>query len=183
MAGIPVKINRKATIAAIVLLCLGAASPAEENNLLSLGGRYHAKQSSFDTLPFGNGDISWLLAYTYLWYASMWQFGLDVAPDIKGKMPETGAGVDYALTPQFNLIFRDRFFRGGAGIRTSYLRANDGENKWLSPYWQLQLGLSFPIYQTFSLDFGVYYVLEQWPKIAEFRFNDLEYGLQLNYAF
>lgn len=156
---------------------------SEENNLLTVGGRYHEKQSEFDDLPLGNGDISYLMAYSYLWQASIWQFGLDVAPDVSGKMPETGKNVNFALTPQFNLLFRDRYFRGGAGILTSYLRGEDGEGKWLGPYWQLQLGLSFPIYKTFSIDIATYYVMENWSKFTAFRFNDLEYGLLINYAF
>lgn len=167
----------------VFYLASGFSDENKENNMLTIGGRYHMKQSNFDDLPFGNGDISYLLAYTYLYRASMWQFGLDTGPDVSGKMPATGAGVDFALTPQFNLIFRDRYFRGGAGIRTTYLREDNGEGKWLSPYWQLQLGLSFPIWRTLSVDIGTYYVLEQWSKISSFRFSDLEYGLLVNYAF
>lgn len=176
-----------ALVAALAFAFYATAGSSEEttetSNLLSIGGRYHARQSSFDDLPFGNGDISYLLAYNYLWRASIWQAGIDVGPDVSGKMPETGQNVDVALTPQFNLIFRDSYFRGGAGIRTSYLRGGDGEGKWLSPYWQLQLGLCFPIYGPISIDLGVYYVLEQWQKIGDFRFNDLEYGALINYAF
>lgn len=176
---------RHALIILTVLAFAWYAAPgfSDENNMFSIGGRYHIKQSAFDDLPFGNGDISYLLAYAYLWEASIWQVGLDVGPDVSGKMPETAAGVDFALTPQFNLIFRDRYFRGGAGIRTTYLRDDNGEGKWLSPYWQLQLGLSFPVWRTLSIDIGAYYVLEQWPKISEFKFNDLEYGALINYAF
>lgn len=167
----------------IVIACCGLPVSAGENNMLSIGGRYHVKQSAFDDLPFGDGDISYFTAYNYLWYASIWQFGLDVGPDIKGKMPGSTNNVDFALTPQFNLLFRDRYFRGGAGIRTTYLRGDDGQGKWLSPYWQMQLGLCFPVYKNFSLEGGVYYVLKQWSNITEFRLNDLEYGLLINYAF
>jgi hypothetical protein len=176
----------RVVLAVIVIAGYGRMEMAlaeDESNMLTAGGRYHVKQSAFDDLPFGNGDISYLVAYSYLLEASIWQFGLDAGPDISGKMPETGKNVRFALTPQFNLIFRDSYFRGGAGIRTTYLRDDDGEGKWFSPYWQLQLGLCFPIYKSFSVDIGAYYVMEQWPKIAEFRFNDLEYGLSVNYAF
>ncbi|MDO9542675.1 MAG: hypothetical protein Q7J98_10175 [Kiritimatiellia bacterium] len=168
---------------AIVIIGCGRPASADENNMFSIGGRYHEKQTAFDDLPFGNGDISYPLLYSYLWQASIWQLGLDIGPDISGRMPETGINVDFALTPQFNLIFCDRYFRGGGGIRTSYLRGDDGEGKWLSLYWQLQLGLSFPIYKTISVDIGTYYVMEEWSKIGKFRFNDLEYGLLINYAF
>ena len=171
-----------ATLAFAFYAAAGFSEETPTSNLLSLGGRYHQRQSSFDDLPFGNGDISYLLAYNYIWRASIWQLGLDVGPDVSGKMPETGKNVNTILTPQFNLIFRDSYFRGGAGIRTSYL-SGDGDDKWLSPYWQLQLGLCFPIYGPISLDLGVYYVLEQWQDIGNFRFNDLEYGALLNYAF
>lgn len=177
-------VKKLITIFTAILLLSGSTLYPAENNMFSIGGRYHTQQSAFDDLPFGDGDISYLLAYTYSYYASMWQFGLDIGPDVKGKMPDSsGEGVNFVLTPQFNLIFRDRWFRGGPGIRTSYLRSENGDGKWLSPYWQLQLGLSFPIWRTLSVDIGAYYVMEQWSKISKFRVNDLEYGLLINYAF
>jgi hypothetical protein len=156
---------------------------------LSVGGRYNMEQSAFCDLPYGNGDISYLLAYQYTQGIAIWQFACDVGPDVSGKREEVSGsttnmlGIDYVLTPQFNIIIRDSYFRGGGGIRTSYIKDAGGGGEWLDPYWQLQLGLAFPLSQRLSVDLSAYYVLQRWDKIVDFTFGDLEYGALLNFAF
>ncbi len=186
--------QRHAALAAIgAALVLGTTAPADETRYgphsLSAGGRYHTEHSEFTDLPFGNGDLSWILAYQYTQGFAIWQFACDLGPDVSGKKESysgtntTLVGVDYIVTPQFNVIIHDRLFRGGGGIRTSYIRDSEGEGEWLSPYWQLQFGLCFPLYQRFSLDISAYYAYERWDKLLDFKFDDLEYGALLNVAF
>lgn len=169
----------------ILLLGIVPVTGAGEH-MLNLGGRYHAEHHHFDKLPFGNGDISYLIGYSYSESITEWQLALDYAPDVSGTMIESDENkvtdFDYVLTPQFNLVFKDRYFRGGAGIRTSYIQSDDG-SEWLDPYWQLMLGLNFPVFGRFSLDAAVLYVLEKWGKIDQFDFRDLEYALTLNCEF
>jgi hypothetical protein len=184
-----------ACAAGLALNCAAAEKKTKEYgpHSISLGGRYHTELSEFSDLPYGNGDISYILAYQYTQGCAIWQFACDLGPDVSGKKEvytnsasatyTNLVGVDYIITPQFNLIFRDSYFRGGGGIRTSYIRDSKGEGEWLDPYWQLQLGLSFPIYKRFSLDIHTYYVYERWDKLIKFKFGDLEYGALVNFAF
>ena len=175
----------------MVMPCYGKGrSSGNTGNALCLGGRYHTDHSIYTDLPFGDGDISYMLAYEYDQHITCWQFGLDYAPEVSGTRDVDSddaeaeiVGTDFVLTPQFNIIFKDRCFRGGTGIMGSYIRNDDGDGDWIGPYWQLHLGLNFPIGNTISIGGNTYYVVEKWDKIIEFRFDDLEYAVWLNISF
>jgi hypothetical protein len=177
----------RALAAALLLPALaGGGSGAESPHEFALGGRYHARHSAFDELPFGNADLSYALAYNFVKDFYMVQFACDVAPSVEGPVAVSNAPAvktDYALTPQANFILRDRIFRGGGGIRTSYLNNSEGDSQWLDPYWQFLLGLSVPLAKHVSVDAQTYYVFSDFGKLDQFSFYDLEYGLWLNYRF
>lgn len=168
----------------IALALLIRPALAESPHSLSVGGRYHTENTIFSDLPYGNADISYGLAYTFAEKYVALKLGTDFSPDVSGirDAPHTNK-TDYVITPQANIIIQDRIFRGGVGLLTSYIRDDKGEGDWLDPYWQLMLGLCFPIYKSLSLEGTLYYVLEDWGKITDFRLKELEYGLWLNYNF
>lgn len=172
--------------------CFGAQKKKgnERHHGLALAGRYHTDHSEYGDLPFGNGDISYLLAYEYAERIALWQLGADFAPDVSGIRDSDSAegvtnsvGTKFVVTPQLNLIFKDRMFRGGTGVLTSYIRGDDGEGEWIGPYFQLLLGLSLDLADALSLDGNVHYVLENWDEITHFGFGDLEYSAGLSYWF
>ena len=168
----------------IALALLIRPALAESPHSLSVGGRYHTENTVFTDLPYGNADISYGLAYTFSEEHVSLKLGADFSPDVSGARdaPHTNQ-TDYVITPQANIIVKDRMFRAGIGLLTSYIRDDKGEGDWLDPYWQMMLGLSIPIHQRLSLEGNIYYVLERWEKITEFRLKELEYGLWLNYNF
>ncbi len=170
--------------AAIISVALLAPTLAQSPNYLSIGGRYHNENSVFTDLPYGNGDLSYVLAYTLAEQHMGLQFGVGFAPDVSGlrDAPNTNQ-TDYIITPQAHLILRDGCLRGGAGILASYLRDNQKEGEWIAPFYQLQLGINLPLLQRLSIDASVYYTFEKWENAAKFRPKDLEYGLWLNYNF
>ena len=157
-----------------------AASP----HSLSVGGRYHTENTVFTDLPYGNADISYALAYTFAEEHAAIKLGADFAPDVSGARdaPHTNK-TDYVITPQVNFIVKDRMFRGGVGILTSYIHDDQDEGDWLDIYWQMMLGLCMPLGKNLSLEGNVYYVLESLDKLVNFRPKELEYGLWLNYNF
>ncbi len=157
---------------------------AENSQSLSVGGRYHTENTVFTDLPYANADISYGLAYTFAEEHVGLKLGADFAPDVSGTRdaPNTNK-TDYVITPQATIIIKDRIFRGGVGILTSYIRDDKGAGDWLAPYWQMMLGLDIPLGKHLSVEGNVYYVLERWDKITEFRLKELEYGLWLNYNF
>ena len=158
------------------------------NSSLSVGARYHVDHSAFTDLPFDDGDISYALAYEFSEKHACWQLAVGFAPDVSGTRDGDDADVDsvktdYVITPQLNLIFFDRFFRTGTGIRGYYIVDDDGDGEWIGPDWQLQIGLGIPFGETISLAANAYYVLESWDRITKFAFDDLEYGMWLSYKF
>lgn len=157
---------------------------AESPHSLSVDGRYHTENTVFSDLPFGNADLSYGLAYTFAEEHVALKLGADFTPDVSGTrdLPNTNK-TDFVITPQANFIIKDRMFRGGVGILTSYIRDDKGDGEWLDIYWQLMLGLSVPLFNHISLEGNVYYVLERWDQITEFRLKEIEYGLWVNYTF
>jgi len=157
---------------------------------LTAEGRYHCESTVCEDLPYAKGDLSYLLAYEYTEGFLAWQLGLDTAPNVKGVKQPVDPNVrvpppdtDYILTPQLNLLAKDRGFTGGVGIRSSYIRDTEGGDEWTSLYYQFQLGLRIPVYKAISLVGDVFYAFEDWGKMTDFRFGDLEYGAGLNYQF
>ncbi|NLB54677.1 MAG: hypothetical protein GX811_02735, partial [Lentisphaerae bacterium] len=144
----------------------------------------------FKDLPFDDGDISYFLFFEAGIEYAEWQLGLDYAPNVNGFFGHTvdeeasdKIEVNYVLTPQLNLIFKDRMFRGGVGVLTSYIRQKDGEDEWLSLYWQLQLGIELPIFKRISAGVTAYYLLDKWGDISDFKFDELEYAARIKYVF
>lgn len=174
------------THAALILALALATQPilAESPHSLSVGGRYHTENTIFTDLPYGNADLSYGLAYTFSEEHVGLKLGADFSPDVSGTRdaPHTNK-TDYVITPQANIIVKDRIFRGGVGILTSYIRDDQGAGDWLDLYWQMMLGLCVPLGRNISVEGNIYYVLERWDKITDFRLKELEYGLWLNYNF
>jgi len=173
----------RAALGIALALLIRPASAASPHSL-SVGGRYHTENTIFSDLPYGNADLSYGLAYTFAEEHIGLKLGADFSPDVSGDRdaPNTNK-TDYVISPQANIIVKDRMFRGGVGILTSYIRDDSGGGDWLDPYWQLMLGLCVPLGKNFSVEGNVYYVLEDWGKIADFRLKEIEYGLWLNYNF
>ena len=174
------------TRAALAIALALAIRPAlaESPHSLSIDGRYHKENTAFTDLPYDNADISYGLAYTFSEEHAAIQLGVDFAPNVNGTRdaPHTNK-TDYVITPQVNLIVKDRIFRGGVGILTSYIQDNNDEGDWMDIYWQMMLGLCIPLGKNFSVEGNVYYVMERWDKIVDFQPKELEYGLRLNYNF
>jgi len=169
-----------ALLAAIVFLkstadgfAAGAVSSA-----LSAGATYHKDHSVFTELPFGDGDISCQLAYEAHNAAAFWQFVADYAPDLTGTND-----VDYAITPQINLLFKDGAWRGGAGALASYLAGKgDRESDWTSVYWQFLLGFEVPV-GGLNVGAQALYRFETWGDLGDFDVGDIEYGGWISYHF
>ena len=74
---------------------------AESPHSLSVGGRYHTENTVFTDLPYGNGDISYGLAYTFAEEHVGLKLGADFSPDVSGTRdaPHTNK-TDYVISPQ-----------------------------------------------------------------------------------
>lgn len=151
------------------------ASAAASSSAVSGGARFHRIHTEFEDFPVGDGDYSYGGALEYHEKQAYWQFALMYA-----NKPGTN-NVDWLATPQVNLIFKDRFWRGGVGALTGYVEKEEG-GEWLDVFWQIILGFNLPMG---GLEFQgmAYYVFESWSEIDEFSFDELEYGFWLSYSF
>jgi hypothetical protein len=152
------------------------ARGASTASYVTFGGRYHAEQEELEELPFGEGDTAYGLAYEYHEQHAAWQLGATYCSDLTGD-----TSVDYAITPELNLITKDRFWRGGAGILYSYLDRED-DQEWVGPYWQFLFGIDLPIMGG-SLQARTYYDFEDIDELDEFDLGKLDYGAWISFSF
>jgi len=159
---------------------------------ITAGARMHVEHSAFTALPFDDGDFGYLLAYEYHEGLGLWQAGVEYAPS-----PDGDPNVDYVVTPQVSLILQDRIFRAGLGVLWSYVARDsagvtppsdetppeDIIDGWSDPYWQFNLGLSFPIRERFALSIDSFYVFEKWGSLKEFDIGDIEFGASFSVKF
>ena len=175
----PMQTNRLMACLGLILGLLVAVSGvaiADTSQSFDVGARYHRLNSSFKELPYDDGDISYSAAYEYHNEDAFWQLACDVTPDLKSR-----SDLDYAVTPQLNLLATDRIFQGGLGILSTYTHGDAGGN-WLNPYWQFILGLSIPL-GSFTVEANAYYVFDQWGNLGDFNARSIEYGAYFGYRF
>ncbi len=174
--------NKKiAFVAASILIALQGLAIA--GHALCAGARYHMRHSEYLELPFDDGDFSYLLGYEYHENSAFWQLLVGYVPDISEGDDGRGAGIDYVITPQINLLFEDRNWIGGVGVLGSYIEAEDSDaSDWTDVYWQLMLGFKIPL-PALPVELMASYPFETWDALSEFDGGDIEYMLLLNFNF
>jgi hypothetical protein len=160
-----------------LMAAISLAAGSEIEHKVSIGTRRHINHSEFDSLPFGDGDLTYLVAYECHEAVGFWQLGIGYTPE-----PSGDKSVDYVLTPQISLIVKDGFWRVGLGALKSYIAGNQGNN-WMDIYWQFNFGINIPFSSRIGLDVNSYYVFEEWDKIMDFDTRDIEFGVLLNFKF
>lgn len=167
----------------VAALLLTMQAPAVAGHALSAGARYHMRHSEHLELPFDKGDMSYLLGYEYHEGDAFWQLLVGFAPDISEGKDGRGSGIDSVITPQLNLLFKDRNWLGGVGALASYIKTEDRDvSDWTDIYWQLMLGFQIPL-PAFHVEFMAYYPFEKWKTLRNFDARDIEYGLLLKFKF
>ena len=173
------KTTFKFLLLALVWSCAVSAFAAKPmRSALDAGVRYHADNSAYEDLPFGDGDLSYSLGYEYHDKNYYVQVAAGYCPDVTGTND-----VDYVITPQANLFLTDGAWEAGVGILDSYISdKNDANDEWTDIYWQLILGVTFPVFNI-PLGLHAFYPFERWGDIDEFDLKDIEYGATLKYSF
>ncbi len=163
------------TLAVIGVALLAGVAQAQQ--ALSLSGRYHRDQPDFAEYPFGDGDLSYMVAWETHNEDALIQIGADVCPVF-----DDNEAVDYAVSPQFNLLLKDRIYRGGLGVLSTYTKGDD-EDEWMDMYWQFLLGLSFELPAKLSLDAYAIYPFKDWGSLGDFGVDHIEYSAGLAWHF
>jgi hypothetical protein len=168
---------------ALVLLCAGllqdgqAGGVANANSALAFGARMHARHDAFDKLPFDDGDLTYNVAYEWHETEAYWQIGVGYTPSVN-----TTNTIESVITPQVALILKDKYWRGGVGALWSMVDDKVSGRDWLNMYWQIILGISFPVAKL-QLDVHALYPFEAWNELGNFDFDDIEFGAWLVYPF
>lgn len=172
------KTKTRLTVSLAILTVLAAATlgiAAQGTSRIGAGARYHASDhATFMEVPY-DGDISYGLVYEYHESIACWQLGVQYAPDVGTN------GIDSVISPELNLLYKDKAWRGGVGAVASYIEG-DVKSDWSDIYWQFVLGLEMPV-GGLSLQVLGYYVFEDWGDLSDFEFDDLEVGAFLTFAF
>jgi hypothetical protein len=165
------------SLIALTLLKVSTFAAGSGNNYAAtVGARMHSDHSVFTELPYGDNDVSYLLAIEGREEDGFWQIGVDYAPAISGN--DT---TDYVITPQLNLLWQDRYFFGGIGALQSYV-SDSIENDWTDLYWQFTVGLQIP-FGGIDISLQTYYAFDKWDDLGDFKGKDLDYGVSLSYRF
>jgi hypothetical protein len=167
---------KQITYAILSILLMTSLQSSFAESAVSAGGRYHARHTTFEELPFDKGDISYTVGYEYHDQAGYWQLLVGYTPEVAD-----GLAVDSVITPQLNLLIKDRAWIAGTGILGSYIET-ELESDWTDVYWQVMLGFELPL-PVFTLEILAYYPFESWSDFDEFDTDDLEYGLSMKFMF
>ncbi|MEI6514693.1 MAG: hypothetical protein WCO77_01840 [bacterium] len=161
----------------LVAVCTGFAVAGSAQGF-DVGARYHKQHSEFSGLPYGDGDWTYGAAYEIHDDNALFQLACGFTPELTGK-----DDLDYGITPELNLLAKDGIYQGGVGILSTYTRDSEGKGDWMDMYWQLVLGLNFPLGKSLSIQANAYYVFENWDALSSFKFDDVEFGGYLGYKF
>ena len=168
--------NNILIIVPAILLSLSVISFAGPHTI-AFGYRQHIDNSTFESLPFGDGDPSYTFAYEYHEGAGYWQIAIDYATDITGTN-----NINSVITPQLNLITEDHGLKFGIGMLQSYIDNEIEGSDWLNLYWQFISGFTVPL-GSMRIDFLFYYAFKDWGEVNEFDFGDVDYAALLTYRF
>jgi opacity protein-like surface antigen len=169
--------NMMKTMAVGMLAAALLAGAAQADSAVSLSGRYQRAQPDFEGYPFADGDLSYMPAYEIHNDDALIQLGAGICPSFKEN-----EALDYAVTPQANLLFKDRIFRAGLGVLSTYTKADDDDD-WTDLYWQFLLGLSFQLPARLTIDVLAIYPFEQWDALSDFSADGIEYSAGLGWHF
>jgi hypothetical protein len=167
------------TLAAVLLSAAHSTAQTQGRTDSGIAGgfRYHQDHTVFEELPFGEGDISYVLAYEATDQNMVLQLGCGYCPDVTGS----SNAVEYALTPQANLILKDGMWRGGLGVMRTYIKDDDDTtDAWTHTYFQFLLGVEFPLFNI-PLSVYAYYPFDDWSNLSEFDVEDVDFGATLRF--
>ena len=154
---------------------MGEPKAAPSSSRISMGVRLMDEFPGLKDFPVEKDDLAYELFYEYHEGIGLWQIGAAYIPDGDERF-------DYLVTPQVNLIFKDRIYRLGSGVLKSCVATEDGED-WTDLYWQVIAGLGFTFGDFIGLDISAHYVFKKWKDIADTDKAAVDYSARLSLSF
>ena len=167
---------RKTMAVGMAVVALLAVAARADSQAFGVSVRVHRDQPNFPEYPFSDGDLSYMAAWEVHTDAALIQIGADICPKFKDN-----EAVDYAASPELNLIFKDGVFRAGGGMLSTYEKGDD--SKWMDLYWQFLAGVSFALPAKLSVDIYAIYPFKNLSELGDFATRGIEYSAGLTYHF
>jgi hypothetical protein len=172
----------KKSLAIMLVLTAAVITYAEAplSHMVGVGARYHQESSVYPDLPYGDGDISYLISYELHDTGSDYalQFALDFANDFSKDGTEE---IDYTITPQMNIILKDKIWRGGLGMLYPYVKDEAGTD-WGDLYYQVFAGLGHRV-NNIEGTILAYYPFDSFGDFSDFETSEIEFGVFVSFAF
>lgn len=172
----------------LACICSGSTLAQTAKSASITGGvRQYINHPEDKGSPFGDGDMSYLLAYEYHEAKAYWQLGVSFTPEtsvtsVVINAQSVVANVESVITPQIRLIFEESLLMIGIGVLKHYVQGKEA-NHWSDVYWEFQAGLHTPISSALELRGLAYYSFRDWGDIGDFNTNQIEFGLEVAYRF
>jgi hypothetical protein len=171
------KIKLIFTLITLSILTLGTAAQALDTQALAIGARYHTEVANFGGVPFDDNDWSYILGYELRSSASYWQVGAMWAPEAS-----LDPDIDDVITPFLNLMFYDKYVEAGFGIFDPYILRDECKDEWGDFSYQFILGIFIPMGKC-NLKVDAYMPIYDWDVFSDFKFDNIEYAVWLNFTF
>lgn len=157
-----------------IILCLCMIPPLFAQPMVTgMVKQYDDRTKNFDERPYGKDDISYGLYVDFYEEMGAWRLGASYASGV------SGAGeADSVITPEVTLLATDGIWEAGVSALIDYVDTED-ETDWGSVYYQVQLGLNFPISQRIQIGAHAFYPFSSFSNLSDIRIGDLDYGLLL----
>jgi hypothetical protein len=162
----------------IFLLCLLFASPLfAQKDITVIVKDHDARVKSFPERPYGKDDLSYGLYLDIFDGMGGWRFGASYASGL------TGFGeADTVITPEITLLGQDNVWITGISVMMDYIDDETGTD-WGDVYFQIQLGLNFPIGKRFKAGIHAFFPFSDFGDFGDFAVGELDYGITLSASF
>ncbi len=163
---------------AVMFSSYASGKAPEFEHKVGVGVRSHSSNSAFEDMPYSSGDISYQFYYENhdLATSGFWQIVFGSSEDPNNRE------ISKIYSQQLNLIFKDRFYRGGLGI-LNHCIVTDDSDEWSDPYYQFILGVYISFTENLGLGINGYYIFEKLDDETSFDSKDIEYSLMLDFKF
>jgi len=133
--------------------------------------RHTDRASTFEDRPYGRSDVSYGLFMDLFDVNGAWRLGASYAGDVSGP-----GDVSRVITPEITLLATDGLWEAGVSALMDYTSDDDNDG-WGDVYYQVQLGVNFPVSDRIQVGFHAFYPFDSFSNFSDIRSSLLDYGL------
>ena len=145
--------------------------------------KQHNDHSKMPDRPYGKNDLSFGAFLEFFEGPAGWRIGAMYAGDLSQTDGE-GESMDIkrVITPELTLLFQDNIWETGISVLKDYV-TTDEDSDWGGTYFQMQLGLNFPMGKSGSLGIHAFFPFDSFSDVSKFKFDNLDFGISARFRF